>query len=269
MISFRKYPGYLSFKILGFDFFIAKNKENKFRNRIFDLNKSLIYFPKRHQDLDTYYKALSETNMLWTDNIYKQFRMLSFLQLVRQAFKNNPNGTFMELGVWKGLSAYMMIKTIEDKGKTARFILADSFEGGLSDKVSQDRNPLTNQSTQEILREKKQFHSTQEDLERSLMCFKSEIEIIPGWIPSSLVKMKFQSPISFIHFDMDLYEPTIESLRFLWSNLLSNGIVVFDDYNSTQFPGVTKAVQEFILLKNDEIEIFYEVPFGSAFLVKK
>ena len=68
---------------------------------------------------------------------------------------------------------------------------------------------------------------------------------------------------------MDLYEPTASGLRRLWKNLLPNGVIVFDDFNSTQFPGVTEAVREFVRNNEDEINLFYEVPFGSAWMIKK
>ena len=36
--------------------------------------------------------------------------------------------------------------------------------------------------------------------------------------------------ISVLYLDMDLYEPTYYALQMLWNNIVSGGVVVFDEY---------------------------------------
>lgn len=265
----KKVTGGVQIRLLGFDFFLVRNLSARADNLIFDRNISNVYYPDRTEDLKLYETALFESEMVWTDNIYKQLRVLSFLQLVRWSATRNPSGCFLELGVWKGLSALMIAKTLRDKLSSNQIlILVDSFEGGLSQKSSQDKNLVIEQSRADIEAEKRQFSSRKEQVARVLSGYDG-IQLIEGWVPDVLVELDTQVFFSFIHFDMDLYEPTASGLRKLWKNLLPSGVIVFDDFNSTQFPGVTEAVREFVRNREDEINLFYEVPFGSAWLIKK
>jgi len=268
MFSFIKINNYFKLIIPGYEFFLVKNKGNIANNIIFDKTISLSFGRPECEDLTLYQKSLSNSDMEWTDNIYKQLRVLNFLQNLDFAIQHNPSGDFVELGVWKGLSADMIIKKLINSNINPRVVLADSFEGGLSEKNQQDTNVRSHQTTTEIINEKNQFYSTQSHLEKVTEDYSNKL-IIPGWLPMSLNDVAFSRGISFIHFDLDLYQPTIESLKSLWIHVLHNGVITFDDYNSAQFPGVTKAVDEFYEQHKHEVLFFYKVPFGSAFIVKK
>ncbi len=50
--------------------------------------------------------------------------------------------------------------------------------------------------------------------------------------------------ISFLHLDMDVYEPTLFALEQCWDRIVNGGIVMIDDYNAVF--GATKAVDEFL-----------------------
>ena len=71
---------------------------------------------------------------------------------------------------------------------------------------------------------------------------------------------------SFVHIDVDLYQPTIDSLEFFWKKLVDGGFIVVDDYGSSQFPGAGIAVDEF--LKEHKASFFYKVPMGACFIMK-
>lgn len=66
--------------------------------------------------------------------------------------------------------------------------------------------------------------------------------------------------ISFLHLDMDVKEPTVFGLEILWERVVSNGLVVFDDYNSVA--GETDAVDAFIKKHHLKLEktTHYYVP---------
>ena len=51
---------------------------------------------------------------------------------------------------------------------------------------------------------------------------------------------------SYIHLDLDVYEPTKFCLDLLWPHLSPGGKIVFDDYNG--FEGATLAIEEFLAL---------------------
>ena len=267
MFNFSRIHGCFKLMIPGFDLFLVRNKNKIADNVIFDKTISLSFGLEECEELSSYKRSLVNSDMEWTDNIYKQLRVLNFQQNVELAVGNNPLGDFVELGVWKGLSADIMIDKLMKLNIHPRVILADSFEGGLSEKSDQDLNLRSVQTKKEIGDEKNQFFSTQSHVEKVTSRYINK-EIIPGWLPQSIYGLQFPNGISFIHFDLDLYSPTLECFDFLWGFVVSGGVITFDDYDSAQFPGVTRAVDEVYAKYRDEIYIFYKVPFGSAFMVK-
>lgn len=50
--------------------------------------------------------------------------------------------------------------------------------------------------------------------------------------------------ISFLHLDVDIYDPTILALNLLWDRISKGGLLVIDDYKSVK--GATDAVDEFL-----------------------
>ena len=49
-----------------------------------------------------------------------------------------------------------------------------------------------------------------------------------------------------VHLDMDLYDPTIDGLRFFHGRLARGGVVILDDYRARKCPGVEAAAEEFL-----------------------
>jgi O-methyltransferase len=49
-----------------------------------------------------------------------------------------------------------------------------------------------------------------------------------------------------VHLDMDLYEPTIDGLRFAHDHVPPGGCVILDDYGARKCPGVVQAAEEFL-----------------------
>jgi O-methyltransferase len=223
-------------------------------------------FLKNSKESIDYKRSLIMTNMTWSDNVYKRLRFYSLHQHICRVCndKNLLKYNFAECGVWYGHSAHMISKILKKHNFKKSFFLFDSFEGGLSDKSSNDKNLIKKLSVNETIKEKNIFTSTEAEVTNNLKEFKF-IKIFPGWIPDSFPdtqKLKF----SFVHIDVDLYEPTLESLKYFWPKLTKNGVIVIDDYSSSQFDGATKAVDTF--LKSISPSFFYKVPMGSCFIIK-
>ena len=49
-----------------------------------------------------------------------------------------------------------------------------------------------------------------------------------------------------MHFDCDLYRPTKAALDALWPKVSRGGVLIFDEYAIPDWPGETKAVDEFL-----------------------
>ena len=65
-----------------------------------------------------------------------------------------------------------------------------------------------------------------------------------GWIPQVLAQLP-QERWSFVHVDVDLYEPTLACLEYFFPRMVAGGTIVCDDYGSPAFPGARRAWDEF------------------------
>ena len=70
---------------------------------------------------------------------------------------------------------------------------------------------------------------------------------------------------SFVHIDVDLYEPTRDSLAFFLPRMTAGGIIVVDDYGFATCPGATQAVDD--ILRHGP-EKMLAMPDGGGFLIK-
>ena len=116
----------------------------------------------------------------------------------------------------------------------------------------------------QVKKKKKQFSSDEGFVQNILKEF-DFVKIYKGWIPkrfSEIENKKFQ----FIHIDVDLYQPTYDSIAFFFPRLVEGGVIHCDDYNMCQFLGCKAAVDEY--LKDKKVNLFYESPFGGCFIIK-
>jgi O-methyltransferase len=52
-------------------------------------------------------------------------------------------------------------------------------------------------------------------------------------------------PYGFAHIDVDIYQPTLDCLKYFGEHLTDGGIIVVDDYEAEKCPGVKQAVSEY------------------------
>jgi O-methyltransferase len=91
------------------------------------------------------------------------------------------------------------------------------------------------------------------------------VELYPGWIPERFAEIA-DAQFCFVNVDVDLYEPTRESLEFFYPRMVPGGVLVLDDYGSAlQSPGVARAVDEFLAGRP---ETLVKSPTAQAFLVR-
>jgi hypothetical protein len=214
--------------------------------------------------MERYKKGMISSFSLKYDNPYKQLRFYSLQNVLLNIINQQIDGAIVECGVWKGHSAHIIASMLKEKKINKDFYIFDSFEGGLSDKTASDKNERYDLNEKQIQKEKLIFSSTKVQVQETLADF-SFIKYFEGWIPDRFNELEKET-FSFIHIDVDLYKPTLDSLNFFYPKLSKGGAIVIDDYGISQFPGARIAVEEF-LLKNDP-SFFYKVPFGSCFLIK-
>ena len=209
-----------------------------------------------------YYEAIKRSKNESTDNFSKRLRYFSLQQLISYVLKQQEVFNFVECGCWKGHSAYIISTLINDSGKKINFHIFDSFEG-LSEATKNDESFYLKSSKEK--RRINQHFSSSEILLRNVLKDFNFVKIYKGWIPSRFSEIKNEK-FSFVHIDVDLYEPTFESLKYFYPRLEKGGIIVCDDYNFTDFPGAKKAWDEYF--KDKTYSLFYQIPFGACFIIK-
>ena len=214
---------------------------------------------------EQYDQAQRQTQMVVSDNALRRNRHYFLYSLIRQA--PIADGHVVELGCWKGLSAYQIADFLSQRKTDFRgqkFFIFDSFQG-LSEIAAVDRPQGVpgSPSDDEALRSR--FATPLEVVRSNLDQYSDLLVFLDGWIPerfSDVVNEKF----SFVHVDVDLYDPIKQSVEFFYPRLVKHGIMVFDDDGCVQFPGAKRAVDEFLMTVHDCI--FVPTPSGSAFLIK-
>jgi hypothetical protein len=236
---------------------------SKFRHSID--TKEFIPIKDNHPDFKLYNNGLKKTKNSQSDNIYKQLRFLSLIQVVKYVLKKDEVYDFVECGCWKGHSSFIISNLINENKKNIDFHIFDSFEDGLSESNINDgvffhRDEITKKRIS-----KNNFYSTEKFVSKEVLNEFNFVNIYPGWIPVKFNQVK-DKKFSFIHIDVDLYDPTMDSLKFFYPRLQDGGAILCDDYNVVHYPGARKAWDEFFIDK--EYNFFYESPLGGCFIIK-
>jgi len=253
------------FNLFNLSVFIRKKKNNNYE--IVNKNE-WIPFLKESEYYKLYNEGLRKTNQEFTDNFSKRMRFFSLLQLVNYVTRtdNFNDFNFAECGCWKGHSSFMISSILKKNEYRGKFYIFDSFEGGLSDLTKKDKNLITDFTNKQIIDQKNFFKSNENDVKEVLKEF-GFIKIFKGWIPEKFKNIENRK-FKFVHLDVDLYEPTLESLKFFYPRLEKGGVIVCDDYNLSAFPGAKLAWDEFFNNTTKDYKFFYESPFGGCYLIK-
>jgi len=203
------------------------------------------------------------------------YRRVNFAKLLAhiEIFKNTISipGSIVECGVFKGVSLLTFAKLVEVycPGDTLKRIIGfDTFQG-FPNLSSQDglpnekRGKVTGgwnaQDFFPILNEV--IDITKQD---SMIPRFNRIEIVKGNVCETIPAYVKQNPglrISLLHLDLDLYEPTLISLKYLYPLVVTGGVVLFDEYAMNDFPGESAAFDEYF--KNNR-PILKKFPFIST-----
>lgn len=226
------------------------------------------WIPLYNYEGDELYKiydlSLEKTDCKQWDNYLKRLRHYSLMHLVNSNIKRlGVNHNFVECGCWLGQSTFEISYLLEKNNFKKSFLVFDSFEG-LSEINSKDHSPFRKNTEKSNNKVRKHFASNFDKVHDLLKDFKFT-KLHKGWIPEVFDLTNCDS-IQFLHIDVDLYQPTYDSLNYFWNKLVPGGIIVCDDYNATKWPGAKKAWDDF--LKDKKVILDYPVPLGSSFLIK-
>ena len=181
--------------------------------------------------------------------------------------KNLP-GDVAEFGVatGSGLAFWMHLNAAYKANKVIWAI--DSFQGfppGTKGKDSDWFNPLKRKDFEQYSVEYVKSFLFNAGFDKDKI---QSIRFIEGFIPVSLEKTQLQK-ISLANLDMDLYQSTLDALKFVWPRLVDGGMVIFDEYDSEgdsrKWPGSKLAIDEFCAQQNISLTRHFT---GRVYLTK-
>ena len=169
-------------------------------------------------------------------------------------------GDLVECGVSIGHGMLVWILTSELIGKPRRYFGFDSFEGFPEPTVSDAGTSLQQgdyATPPEIV------HKVLRDGGVDDCVINEGLTLVKGWFEDTLPH--FDRPIAVLHLDVDLYDSYKTCLEHLYDRVVPGGVILFDEYREDDFPGATKAIDEFFAKRPEQIVVD---PIGKAYVVK-
>lgn len=190
-------------------------------------NKNLAWF--HDEEFKTAWAEFPDS----TDYIHeRKITLFSIAKALR-----NIDGDIAECGVFKAGSSFLMLSASQGTNKHLHGF--DSFEG-LSE--PDDRDKVSNDHS--FKWQKNDMAVGEEIAHRNLAKFDGQYSLHKGWIPERFNEVE-DKKFSLIHIDVDLYEPTLETLEFFHPRMNKGGMIVCDDYGSEACPGAKDAMDEY------------------------
>lgn len=175
-----------------------------------------------------------------------------WLQIERIKQRNIP-GMMAELGVYKGESA----EVIHLMDPERDFHLFDTFTGFTAGDLASETGEAATYTPD---------HFADTSVEAVLLRINgnNHVKIHKGYFPDSAGRLT--GSFAFVNIDCDLYKPTLAGLAFFYPRLSPGGVIFIHDYNY-KWPGITKAVDEF-LKTIPESPVFFPDKHGSVMIIR-
>lgn len=142
-------------------------------------------------------------------------------------------GDLAELGVYQGEFAARMSRCFPDR----TLYLFDTFEGFDARDVSVESQSGYSRAVEG------EFADTSVDLILSKMAAPERVVVRKGYFPETIPEE--ETSFALVSLDADLYEPTLQGLRYFYPRLVSGGVILLHDYRNARFSGVCAAVEAF------------------------
>lgn len=165
-------------------------------------------------------------------------------------------GDTAECGVFRGGGSYLIARATEAEGRTHHIF--DSFEG-LSRPSREDAVAFAH-----TFKWKENDLATDQSIVEKNLSGLNNVRLYKGWIPDRFPDVADRR-FCLVHIDVDLYQPTLDSLAFFYDHMTVGGIIVCDDYGSDGCPGAYQAMNEFFA---DKPETVVHLTTGQGIVVK-
>ena len=188
------------------------------------------------------------------------FSKLISRTLLYNEVKDIP-GDIVECGVFKGTGLYtfLKLKGLYNPNSSKKVVGFDFFD--TNQLISSINNKTDKEAMDVLFKERNFIHETsfKDYLSTKLIqdgFLNTDFELIDGDLSTTSKEYSENNPgfkISLMYMDIDLEEPTYNTLVNLWDNVTKGGIIVFDEYGYNKW-SESKGVDRFIEERNIEIK---------------
>ena len=210
-----------------------------------------------------------ENGFYWFSSKTRLNKMLSHYELYK-IIASIP-GHIFELGVYKGASLvrFATFRDALENDYSRKIVGFDAF----------GEFPTSNLKVQDDLSFIEKFegaggYGLSEEEVTDVLSSKGfeNFNLVKGNVFDTLPKYLLDNPetrIALLHLDMDVKEPTDFALELLYDRVVPGGIIVFDDYNEKNFPGVVKAVNYIAKEMSYNVEIIHNKETLRDYVIAK
>ena len=182
-------------------------------------------------------------------------KFINFTYVFNEIKEKNTLGSLVEVGTAGGLSLAQITLLRNLYFKDKKIFSFDTFEN------THSNSPMLNVSQLDDL-------CIPNLKNAGIKSPKKEIEFIVGDVKNTLEN--FEEDISFLHIDVDIPSVYEVVLKKLWSNLVTNAYIIFDEYDDEndikKFGNMKKVIDNFLVDKKYEI---INVETVSKFCIRK
>jgi hypothetical protein len=190
-------------------------------------------------------------------------------------------GDIVELGVFRGASLmswanFLEIRCMGDRQRRvfgfdnfAGFTEIETKDGAVSGHFKKAPGGFDSAGYEDMLQDAISIY----DADRFIP-YKARVVLVKGDVEKTVPEFVVANPgirISLLHFDVDLYRPTVTALEHLWPLVVPGGVVAFDEYGIPPWEGESRAVDEYFAANKISAE-FRRFTWSSnpgAYVVKK
>ena len=183
-------------------------------------------------------------------------RCYTLVELVRQ-IKHIP-GNIAECGSRFGKSSLFILGGF-GSGSDKKMHIFDSFEG-ISKPNERDLD-----TAGKTVWESGELAVAEDILHQNLKEYEGRFVTYKGWIPERFREIEDEH-FCLVHIDVDLYDPTRDSVEFFYPRLNRGGLMICDDYGSGYCPGAKAAFDEFFA---DKPENVISLATGQCVVIKQ
>jgi len=163
-----------------------------------------------------------------------------FLENLAMLMKfTDRNAAVAEAGVFQGDFAKYINRYFADR----KLYLFDTFEGFAPRDIVLERSNSFSSANEA------DYDNTSQELVLQKMMHPENCIFKVGYFPETA--QGIEDKFCFVNLDLDLYQPTLEGLKWFESRMVPGGVILIHDYFTENFKGVKQAVETFMEMRNN------------------